>query len=139
MSCALKMKSDLIAPCGMNCAVCVAYFGYTMLEEKRKSVCPGCRPRNKECAFLKRHCALLSRNEVQFCSDCDQFPCMHLKRLDNRYRAKYNTSMIDNLNSIRNHGMEKFLYSQAEKHRCPKCGETLCVHTNRCYNCSTPE
>ena len=33
------MKSELIAPCGMNCGIC---YGY--LREKNK--CPGCRKRD---------------------------------------------------------------------------------------------
>jgi len=79
------------------------------------------------------------KNEVQLCSDCYEFPCGRLKRLDEKYKARYDMSMIDNLNFIMNHGMNKFLDSQAEKYRCPTCGETLCVHTSRCYRCSPPE
>lgn len=30
------MKKELIAPCGMNCALCVSYFGYTMSGKERK-------------------------------------------------------------------------------------------------------
>ena len=35
------IKPELIAPCGMNCSICVAYFGYTMSGKKRKMDCPG--------------------------------------------------------------------------------------------------
>jgi hypothetical protein len=27
---------DLIAPCGMNCGICVSYLGYTMDGNKKK-------------------------------------------------------------------------------------------------------
>ncbi|MFW6141836.1 MAG: hypothetical protein ACOC53_04685 [Candidatus Saliniplasma sp.] len=30
------MEKELIAPCGMNCALCVSYFGYTMTCKERK-------------------------------------------------------------------------------------------------------
>ena len=131
------MKSDLIAPCGMNCAVCVAYFGYNMNGSKRKIACPGCRPRNKGCAFLKKHCGLLANNEIDFCYECKAYPCQRLLKLDERYRKRYNMSMVKNLNSIRDHGMKEFLNMQSEKYRCSKCGGTICVHTNRCYSCSS--
>jgi hypothetical protein len=29
-------SEELIAPCGMNCGICVAFFGYTMSGNKRK-------------------------------------------------------------------------------------------------------
>jgi uncharacterized OB-fold protein len=44
-------------------------------------------------------------------------------------------SMIDNLNFIKENGMEKFLNSQEEKYRCDQCGAVICVHTDKCYEC----
>lgn len=135
----LVMKSELVAPCGNNCATCVAFFGYTMSGAKRKHTCPGCRSRNRGCAFLKQHCELIAKDQVRFCFECSDYPCTHLQKLDDRYTKKYNMSVIENLNFIKNQGMQKFLNSQKKKYRCPKCGATLCVHTNRCYSCSPPK
>ena len=129
------MESELIAPCGMNCSICVAYFGYNMNGTRRKITCPGCIPRNKSCAFLKKYCKLLAKNQVRFCSECGDFPCEHLMKLDKKYRERYNMSMIENLNFIKNNGMKKFLKQQAEKYKCPECGEAICVHNERCYTC----
>jgi len=138
----------MIAPCGINCAICVAYFGFTKSGAKRKHTCSGCRSRNKEggekllqrekCAFLKKHCELLANDKVRFCFECTEYPCAHLRKLDDRYRKNYNMSMIENLNFIRDRGMKKFLHAQSKKYQCPSCGGTICVHTNRCYNCSIP-
>ena len=142
------MKSELVTPCGMNCAICVGYFGYTMSGTKRKHSCLGCRMSNieggekflqrKKCAFLKKHCDLLANEEVEFCFECPDYPCSRLQTLDDRYRKKYKMSMIENLNFIKTHGMQKFLDNQKEKYSCPECGETTCIHTNRCYTCSPP-
>ena len=133
------MKPELIAPCGMNCALCVAYFGYNMNGRKRKVACVGCRPRNKGCAFVKKQCKLLTRNEVEFCFECSDFPCEQLKKLDRRYRKRYKMSMIENLNFIKEQGMEEFLEQQTEKYKCPACGETICVHNGVCYGCELKE
>ena len=133
------MKPELIAPCGNNCATCVAYFGYTMSGTKRKHTCPGCRQRTGECAFLKKHCELLANDKVEFCFECTEYPCAHLQKLDDQYKKKYSMSVIENLNFIQTNGMQNFLTNQKEKYRCPECGATLCVHTNRCYSCSKPE
>jgi hypothetical protein len=132
------MDSDLIAPCGMNCAICVGYFGYTMGGERRKMVCPGCLPKNKVCAFIKRRCDLLKNGEVRFCYECDDFPCTNLTKLDKRYRKRFNYSTIDNLKFIQTNGMKEFLKEQAKTYKCPECSGTVCVHTNLCYTCSPP-
>jgi len=142
------MKPELVAPCGMNRALCVGYFGYTMSGTKRKHTCLGCRSGNmeggekflqrKKCAFLKKHCELLSSQKVEFCFECPDYPCVRLQKLDERYRKKYSMSVIENLNFIQTHGMQKFLNSQKEKYSCPECGATTCVHTNLCYSCSSP-
>ncbi|MHA1850717.1 MAG: DUF3795 domain-containing protein [Candidatus Thorarchaeota archaeon] len=130
------MKSELIAPCGNNCATCVGYFGYTMSGAKRKHTCPGCSEANKNCAFLKQHCELLAKNKVEFCHECSDYPCSHLLKLQDTYTKKYDVNIIENLDFIRDNGMEKFLRAQEKKFKCPTCSGTICVHTNRCYSCS---
>jgi len=34
-------SEELIAPCGMNCKICLDYFGYTTKGKKRKMRCIG--------------------------------------------------------------------------------------------------
>jgi len=128
----------LIAPCGMNCSVCKAYLSYTRgLSKQRGHVihCLGCRIRNKKCAFLKAHCKKLLKGEVNFCFECENFPCNRLKTLDKRYVTKYQTSLIENLNQIKNIGLPKWLQTEEEKWKCPRCGGTISIHDGKCYNC----
>lgn len=54
---------------------------------------------------------------------------------DKRYRTKYHMSMIENLESIKEQGMEQFLIQEEEKWKCPKCGGTICCHNGLCLNC----
>jgi len=129
------MNEELIAVCGMNCRICVGYFGYTLNGKKRKKPCIGCRPSNRNCAFIKKSCKKLSKKEVNYCFECEDFPCENLEKLDKRYRERFKMSMIDNLNFIKEKGIEKFLKSQEEKYRCDQCGGVICVHTDKCYEC----
>lgn len=129
-------KPELIAPCGMNCGICLGFFGYTMNDKKRKMECTGCRPSGKSCAFIKKHCKKLLKKEVEYCYECKDFPCETLEALDKRYREKYDMSMIENLKFIKKEGMERFLEQQKEKYKCPKCGGVICVHNKKCYSCS---
>jgi len=133
------MEKELIAPCGMNCALCVSYLAMKGDLKKKgfsKSYCAGCLPRGKNCAFMKKQCHLLGEGLVRFCYECQEFPCRRLKGLDKRYRTNYHMSMIENLENIRDKGMEQFLSEQEEKWRCPECGGTICCHNGLCFQCS---
>ena len=132
------MKEQLIAPCGMNCGVCVSYLAMSHdLNQKgfSRKYCPGCRPRGKNCLFMKDSCARVGKGTVRYCFECGDFPCKRLKDLDHRYRSKYHLSMIANLEQIRDGGMEQFLAREAEKWRCLNCGDVICCHNGLCLNC----
>ncbi|MBA7584154.1 hypothetical protein ES708_26107 [subsurface metagenome] len=133
-----KMKKELIAPCGMNCAICSAYLARQhdlRSQGIMRSYCAGCRPRGKNCAFLKKKCNLLGKGQVKYCYECPDFPCPILKHLDKRYRTNYRMSMIENLEFIRENGVEKLLEKEAEKWRCPNCGGVICCHNGVCFSC----
>jgi hypothetical protein len=134
----IKMTKELVAPCGMNCALCITYLAMKY-DAKPKGVkvpyCKGCRPRGKMCAFIKKKCTLLKKDNNISCYQCKKFPCKNLKHLDDKYKIKYKTSLIENNQSIKKVGMEKFLKAQAKKSRCPRCGGTLSVHNNACFVC----
>ena len=128
---------DLIAPCGMNCRLCLGYV-------RNVNTCPGClRINNIEsdkskyrCGCVIRSCDQLRNTGSKYCSSkCTRFPCRRLKQLDKRYRAKYEMSMIDNLEAIEARGVRWFVRDQKKKWTCIKCGSLLCVHRNSCLFC----
>lgn len=113
-----EMDEKLIAPCGMNCSLCIAYqFGKYDLNARgfHKKYCPGCIPRGENCKHLGDACVLLAEGSVRFCYECENYPCKRLKALDKRYLTKYHMSMIENLDFIKAYGMEKFLVKEDEK------------------------
>lgn len=133
------MREGLIAPCGMNCGVCLGYLGMRHEINKkgfRRQYCLGCRPRGENCTFMARQCEKLGKGLVHFCYKCADFPCRRLKALDKRYRTKYHLSMIENLEFIRDHGIDEFLSKEAEKWRCAECGDVICCHNGLCLKCS---
>jgi len=85
-------KNLLIATCGMNCGICIAY-----LREKNK--CSGCRGLNKGNPITRSECKIKKCDKLhsEFCFNCEEFPCKKLMHLDKRYQTKYNMSMIENL------------------------------------------
>lgn len=136
------MNANMIAPCGMNCSLCIGH-----LREKNK--CEGClgHDRNKpeycrSCRVVvceKRKTLPVKPDEVfALCYDCPDLPCARIKQLDKRYRSKYGMSMMDNLNFIKEHGMEAFLAWEEERWACKHCGATLSVHRKECLECGEP-
>lgn len=127
------MDTQLIAPCGMNCGICMAYL-------RDKNICFGCwnedenkRNHCKTCSI--RNCSFLQATDSKFCFECAKFPCARLKQLDKRYRLKYHMSMIENLMNIEKHGLESFVFQEKERWKCGTCGGTVCVHTGICLSC----
>lgn len=131
-------SQNLIAPCGMNCSLCVAYqFGVLDINKWgfHRRYCPGCIPRGNNCTHMADACEKLGKGSVRFCIECEAYPCNRLKALDKRYRTKYHMSMIENLDYIKANGMEQFLIKEAEKWTCPKCGGKICCHNGLCLRC----
>ncbi len=124
---------NLIAPCGMNCAICMNY-----LRERNK--CPGCRGPDKDKRVTRvkckiKNCEVFNDKDTGFCFDCENYPCEKLLHLDNRYKTKYNMSMIENLEFIKTWGIKNFLDNEKIRWTCDECGGTICVHKGRCYSC----
>ena len=126
--------NGLIAPCGMNCGLCIGHL-------REKKPCGGCFKKDdenkpKQCrSCIIVNCELLAKTESGFCYDCEKYPCARLKRLDKRYRTNYGMSMIENLAYIQTHGFNDFLKSEEIRWTCTECGFGLCVHRDICLNC----
>ncbi len=124
----------LIAPCGMNCGLCMAY-----LREKKH--CPGCKGDDAQKSSIScvrcgiKNCESLKDIKSGLCVDCAQFPCARIKHIDKRYRTKYGMSMIENLETIQSLGMNVFVKKERVRWTCSKCGGILCVHKGTCVNC----
>lgn len=130
-----SLRPNLIAPCGMDCGVCSRTF-------RLKDACPGCRstsPKPRYCDDCAiRQCDALPNGPGSFCFECATFPCARLKRLDTRYRTRYRTSLLENLRTIQELGLERFV--DAERHRwtCTSCGALMSIHKDYCPACKQP-
>lgn len=120
-------KTTLIAPCGMDCAICMAFL-------RVKNRCRGCYSPERQC---RRKCPIFSCKQVKnrYYHDCTEFPCRRLKQLDIRYRTKYHMSMLDNLAAIKKDGIRAFVKSERERWTCKACKGTIDIHHFRCSSC----
>ena len=119
------MKKELVAPCGINCGVCIHYL-------RAENKCHGCftgrKVNDKLIKCSRRNC---QKRTGDFCFECGKFPCQSIKTLDKRYREKYSMSPIENLEFIRDNGIEKFLEKEQNKY-VSEAG-ILCVHDKKYY------
>ncbi len=128
-----SMTVNLIAPCGINCGVCRAHL-------RAKNTCPGCRaedadkPKTRVICKIKT-CETFVKSKLDYCFECDQFPCAVLLHLNKRYRTKYSTSPVANLLAIHKRGMSKLLRNEAKKWTCRQCSGLLCMHDPFCPAC----
>ena len=127
--------AELIAPCGMNCALCMAF-------QREKNHCNGCNLDNenkpKSCVrCIIVNCELRKQTASGFCFECPKYPCARMKQLDKRYRTKYRMSMLENLEYIRLNGLKRFIEFESERWRCQNCGQLVSVHRTHCIHCKT--
>ncbi len=123
-----------IAPCGMNCALCIGYL-------RERKPCQGCLgdDENKphHCVVCRiRNCNERNPEEgLGYCFQCDKYPCQRLKQLDKRYSGKYHMSMLENLEMIKDQGIERFIENEIRRWTCPNCGQLVSVHRDNCIRC----
>ncbi|NND15286.1 MAG: DUF3795 domain-containing protein, partial [Eudoraea sp.] len=131
------LPKKLIAPCGMNCAICSRYLSY--VNDLKRSQCIGCRPGNKKCTYLFGKCSGINANlkgnaTASFCFECDKYPCQQINRMDDRYRSNFEMSVKGNLDCIKRIGVDKFAKEQDEEYRCSTCGGLISIHNGKCFN-----
>ncbi len=134
----ITLKEELVAPCGMNCAICSNYLA--CLNNLNKSQCTGCRTTNKKCTYLFEKCtginhSLKGNANANFCFECDQYPCKEIKRMDRRYRENCGISIKENLEYIKREGVSVFATMQYKEHKCPGCDGLVSVHNKKCFKC----
>lgn len=131
----MAFSDELIAPCGINCGVCIAYLRDT-------DKCYGCLSNDNIKSTRSIKCGIKFCNEHKkktftYCFECEKFPCSRLKSHDKRYLQKYRLSTIDNLTYIMQYRLDAFLKKEDEKWSCRSCGKVLSVHQSFCLNCKT--
>ena len=129
-----KIEKEMIAPCGVNCLACSAHLNKTQ-------PCPGCRApidkiTRKSCRnCVKKHCAF--EKGLQWCFECNLFPCARIKSLDQRYRQNYDVNLMQNGLDAKC-DIDAFLRTQKERFTCKSCGGVIDQHHKKCSECSLP-
>jgi hypothetical protein len=126
-----KIDTSMFAPCGMNCLVCYKHCYH-------KKPCAGCLNSDMGKPEHCRKCKIkdcIKGKELSNCFECLDYPCKLIKNLEKSYNKRYQASLMENSEFVRQHGLERFMEQQKEKYTCPKCGGIISVHDRECSEC----
>jgi hypothetical protein len=120
----------LTSPCGLPCFHCPAYLASTNPEIRKrvsenlgvpeeKAACEGCRPQEGRIKLLNPHeqCKIFScaaQKNVDFCNECDDFPCERFQPYADKAQFPHNTKMYQ-LCMMKKLGFEKWAEEEAAK------------------------
>ena len=113
----------LTSPCGLPCFHCPAYLATTNPEIRKKTsealgipeekaTCEGCRSQEGRIKLLKpdEQCkiyACVADKKIEFCNECDDFPCGRFQPYDDKAHFPHNTKMYQ-LCKMKKIGFEKW-------------------------------
>lgn len=133
-----KIEDIMLAPCGMNCAVCYKHVSI----RKHGKPCEGCLKGDLGKPEHCRQCKIKScaqEKGIVHCFECASFPCKLIKNLEKSYNKRYNASLIENSNMAHEKGISAFLEQDRHKWTCSKCGGAFSLHDGVCSECGSAE
>lgn len=117
----MKQRPD--SYCGIYCGACP------------QSECLGCKVdhpdhHSPDCTFM----ACAREKGVEFCSECEEYPCTALREFNDDKWAHHST-ILPNLETIRSKGHEAWLEEQKKRWSCPSCGAGFTWYDKQCTSC----
>lgn len=126
-----NINTIMFAPCGMNCMICFKHC-------YRKKPCAGCLSNDMGKPEHCRKCKIkdcIKDKGFSYCFECPDYICKSVKNLEKCYNKRYQASLIENSEYVRQHGLEMFMEKQIEKYSCSKCGGIISIHDRECSEC----
>ncbi len=116
-------KKVLTAPCGLGCFICFLYEDNLTQEladmihikwgvPRDEIACKGCRKQDGKHFHLPHGCATLdcvNAKGVQFCSDCNDFPCALLAPVADMATERPHNLKLYNLSKIKKVGLNRWI------------------------------
>jgi len=129
------MKQDvkkIVGICGLYCGTCPKYPTH----------CEGClsdrvAPHCVRCINGFRQCAM--EKKVTWCFQCQDFPCQRLMDFTNSHIVNgisHHAHVIEDLQYMRELGIEQWIEEQERTVHCSQCGERLYWFIRECPKCN---
>lgn len=71
-----------------------------------------------------------------YCFECSDYPCKLITNLEKSYNKRYQASLMENSEYMRQYGLEAFAQQQEKKYTCSKCGGIISIHDRECSEVS---
>lgn len=129
------MKQDvrkIVGICGLYCRTCPNYPAHCdgCLSDRVSPHCVACPSGFRKCAKEKK---------VTWCFQCHDFPCQRLIDFTHSHIVdgiSHHAHVIEDLQYMKNHGVEQWVEKQERASSCPQCGKTLYWFIRQCPNCN---
>lgn len=136
----------MAAVCGLYCGACSLYIGTTEEPERLEALaarfglsaeaarCYGCRSdkRFPHCDSCRMSACAAERG-IDFCSQCGDYPCDHLKAF--QAERPHRIELWNDLDRIGAAGCEEWLGEVREQYRCPECRTINSAYDLKCRTC----
>ena len=134
------------AYCGLYCGSCEMLITTKKNEldniAKRKGLdnegvkCYGCKTdivyeHCRNCHLKK--CA--KEKSLDFCYECKEYPCSELNQFRNDSNYPYHIEVFDNLQEVKEKGLNEWLKNQKLRWSCPSCKLEFMWYTMKCEDC----
>ncbi|MFX1281620.1 MAG: DUF3795 domain-containing protein [Promethearchaeota archaeon] len=147
----VKIRKELLSPCGLYCGVCAVYLAYTSNENgfKRKLfpvfekwgaktiediVCTGCLSDDVVFPFCLT-CSIkkcVKDKNIESCCECDGFPC---DIIENWPSLEGKQVIKKEIPIWREVGTEKWVEKVENRNMCPECGTINYRGARQCFKC----
>ncbi|MBN1591914.1 MAG: DUF3795 domain-containing protein [Candidatus Coatesbacteria bacterium] len=133
------------SPCGIYCGACGILKDLRAGRHEERARQMNMPPEELKCAGCKtdtiadfcvgckfRDCT--KEKGIEFCFDCDEFPCAELVAFRND-KWPHHSTVLNNLDTIKEEGVAEWLVRQKKRWSCPECGESFTWYESQCEAC----
>jgi hypothetical protein len=141
----MEKETLTAAVCGLFCESCGAYIAtrentLEPLAQKfgrpaEEIQCKGCRSDTLSfyCRTMCKMKGCAADKGLQFCSECDAYPCVVLKEFQSQ--APHRLELFSSLDYIKENGEEKWLCKMRGEYACAECGTINSIYQFDCRKC----
>ncbi|MFX1445653.1 MAG: DUF3795 domain-containing protein [Promethearchaeota archaeon] len=148
----VKVKKELLSPCGLYCGVCRVHIAHRDNDIKFKEellpiykaygaksvediACTGCLSEGIIFPFCQS-CVIkdcIKDKAIEGCRQCEEFPC---EIIENWPSAPGKKIILRNIPVWRELGTEKWVDYMENRYKCPECGNQLFQGVMNCLKCN---
>jgi len=132
------IEDIMLAPCGMNCAVCYKHVGVRKYGKSCEGCLKGDIGKPEHCRKCNIKSCVQGKSLVR-CYECSDFPCKLIRNLEKSYNKRYNVSLVENSKTALERGVTSFLEQDRRMWLCIKCGGAFSLHDALCSECGNKE